>query len=239
MKLFFGSDIIEFYCYEEMYDVVPKPAPAFKYIPEWFKKINPVAESSRDHFGCFTSTAKKCLPLLDAMSLGFVIPLATDVNIRTSNDGKHIEGSSGPFFNCINFHPLDQLGGKTSPTYPGPAVKFINPWFIKTAPGYSCLITSPINHFEPRFTCLSGVVDTDLYPRCINFPAVWNIRGFDGRVEAGTPLVTVIPIRRKDMVRETNVRKITEKEKNADKLMEKKQLTRIGTYTVEQRVPKR
>ena len=239
MKLFFGNDIIEFYCQEELFDIVHKPIPAYKFIPEWFKKINPTTPNLRDQVGCFSATAKKCLPLLDAMSLGFIIPLAVDVNIRTSDDGKMIEGSSGPVFRAIDFHPLEQLGGKTSPSYPSPAVKFINPWFIKTAPGYSVLITPCINHFEPRFTCLSGVVDTDIYPRTINFPSVWHLKGFDDRVPAGTPLVTVIPIRRKDMVRDAKVRKITKKEKEADSIMERKQLARIGTYTVEQRVPKK
>jgi hypothetical protein len=239
MKLFFGNDLIEFYCLPEFWDVIPKPQPAFKVIPDWFKKLSNTVPGSRDHFGSESFSAKKCMPLLDVMSLGFVIPLFGDTNIRVSKDGKFIEAGPNSLAKVIDFHDIGQLGGSSSPTYPGPAVKFINHWFIKTAPGYSCLFVPPMNNFETRFTCLSGLVDTDIYPREINFPAVWHAKDYDDKLTAGTPIVTVIPIIRKDMVREAKVRQITEKENYNNSIMERKQASRASVYTNEMRVPKK
>lgn len=238
MKLFFKNELIEFYCEPALFGVIPEPVPAYKIMPEWFKKI-PVDIDARDMFGVRSLTAKKCMPLLDVMSMGFIIPLFGDVNLRVNKDGKLYEAGSNSLGNPIEFHPVDQLGGASSPTYPGPAIKFINKWVIKTAPGYSTLFMPPVNRLEPRFTCLSGLVDTDKYPKEVNFPAIWHMKDFDGKLEAGTPLVTVIPIRRKDLPRSAPIRKMTEKEFNDIDLIRKIQSSRTGYYTNELREPKK
>ena len=239
MKLFFGNDLIEFYCMPEFWDIIPKPLPAFKAIPDWFKKLSNTTPATKDHFGSDSFTAKKCMPLLDVMSLGFIIPLFGDTNIRVSADGKHIDAGNGGLGRVIDFHNNYQLGGKASPTYPGPAIKFVNHWYIKTAPGYSCLFVPPMNSFETRFTCLSGLVDTDKYPREINFPAVWHAKGYDDRLSAGTPIITVIPIKRKDMTREAKIRQASQKEMHENWLMERKQQSRVSVYTDEIRESKK
>jgi len=237
---FFKSDIIEFYCLEEDFGIIPEPYAAFKNMPEWFKKIPPIMDSKhRDVFGGFGFTAKKCIPLVDAMSVGFIIPSFGDVNIRSNRDGSLIEASENPYGRVIEFHTKEQLGGKTSPTYPGNAIKFINRWLIKTAPGYSTLFIPPINRIEPRFTCLGGLVDTDNYPRPVNFPAIWHLKDYDDIVPAGTPLVTCIPIRREDMPRDAKVRVMTEKEKLAETKVRRQQDSRRSVYTNEIRVDKK
>jgi hypothetical protein len=237
---FFKSDIIEFYCSVEDFNVIPEPYPAFKNMPDWFKKIpTTMGAKHRDHFGAHGQTAKKCMPLVDAMSVGFIIPLFGDVNIRTNSDGSLIDASTNPYGRVVEFHGKEQLGGKTSPTYPGDAIKFVNRWFIKTAPGYSTLFIPPINHIEPRFTCLGGLVDTDKYPRPINFPAIWHLKDYDDILPAGTPLVTCIPIRRSDMPRESIVRKMTDKELLDNDNVKKKQDSRRSVYTNELREPKK
>jgi hypothetical protein len=209
----FKNDLIEFYTTDEKFDVIPKPVPSFKMMPEWFKKVSPQPMGGRDHAGAHAMSAKKCMPLVDAMSAGFIIPLFADVNIRTNKDGSLLEvGAATAFGDVIQFHPKEQLGGKASPTYPGDAIKFINHWVIKTAPGYSTLFIPPINHIESRFTCLSGLVDTDSYAKEVNFPAIWHAKDYDGLVYAGTPLVTVIPVKRSDLEQEAVVRKMTKKE---------------------------
>ena len=240
MKLFFKNDIIEFYCEPQYYNVIPEPIPAYKEFPDWYKKLKPIMEGkARDHFGGKSFSAKKCIPLLDVMSMGFIIPLFADVNVRTNRDGSLIEVSTPPIGKVIDFHDKNQLGGTNSPTYPGPAVKFINKWVVKTAPGYSTLFTPPFNRIEPRFTCLSGLVDTDKYPKEVNFPAIWHIKDFDDIVEAGTPLVTVIPIKRKDLPRKAPVRAISEKEKKDIDNIRMRQDSRRGVYTNELREPRK
>lgn len=236
----FKTELIEFYCDKDKFDVIPKPVPAIKLIPEWFKKIQPNIKSSRDNFGGYAMTAKKCMPLLDAMSVGYIIPLFGDVNVRTNKDNSLFDvGCSSPFGDIIQFHNIEQLGGKTSPTYPGHAIKFINHWIIKTAPGYSTLFIPPINHIEPRFTCLSGLVDTDKYPKEVNFPAIWHEKEYDGVLSAGTPLVTVIPVKRKDLKHLAVPRVITDSEKKFVNTTKLKQDTRNHVYTNELREPRK
>jgi len=240
----FKSDIIEFYCEVGDFGIIPEPYPAFKNIPEWFKKIPNVVPSKdrtkdRDQFGAKAHTAKKCMPLVDAMSVGFIIPLFGDVNIRTNKEGSLIEATNGPYHPVVSFHSKEQLGGKTSPSYPADAIKFINKWYVKTAPGYSTLFIPPINCFDPRFTCLGGLVDTDSYPRIINFPAIWHLKDYDDVVSAGTPLVTCIPIKRSDMVRQAPVRVQTEKEKINEEKVKRQQDSRRSVYTNEIRVNKK
>ena len=49
--------------------------------------------------------------------------------------------------------------------------KWVNPYVIKTPPGYSVLITQPF-HRESVFTILPGIVDTDKYKSQVHFPFV-------------------------------------------------------------------
>ncbi len=248
MKLFsfLKTEVIEFLCLEEDVGVIPGPVPASKMIPDWYKKI-PTHQESRDHFGGKALTAKKCLPMIDAMTLGFIIPLYGDVNITTNKDCSVIGVGTAPgnesAFNpygghIVDFHSLDQVGNKTSPSYPGKPLKFINRWVIKTAPGWSVLITPVLNSFEKRFTILSAVVDTDKYIKEINFPAVWNIPNFDEVLPAGTPLVTVIPFKRADMPTKAVTRSMTEKELVERERIRKSQMSRNHYYTQELREPR-
>lgn len=234
LKLFFKTPLIEFYCDPKFFGVIPEPVPAYKMMPDWFKKI-PTSISARDQMGAKAMTAKKCIPMLDVMSMGFIIPLFADVNIRTNKDGSLIEAGHNPLDAVINFHDMQQLGGKTSPSFPGPAIKFINKWVIKTAPGYSTMFIPPLNVIEPRFTCFSGLVDTDKYPKEVNFPGIWHIKDHDDILPAGTPLVTCIPIKRSDMPRSANVRKMTEKEARDIEKIHLKQVSRRNVYTHELR----
>lgn len=237
MKLisFFKTPIIEFLCEEKDFDVIPEPVPAFKMIPDWFKSIKNNT-NGRDQFGGKGMTAKKCIPMLDAMSLGFIIPLWGDVNVRTNVDNTLIEVSPNPLGPVIDFHSSEQLGGeKNILTGKASAIKFINRWIVKTAPGYSTLFVPAINQVEKRFTLLSGLVDTDTYPKTVNFPGSWNIGNYDNIVSAGTPLMTCIPIRRKDMVRESIPRLMTKEEEKKMSIINRRQQSRRHVYTDELR----
>ncbi|MFZ6813533.1 DUF6065 family protein [Undibacterium sp. Rencai35W] len=239
LSLFFKSDLMEFYCDPELFGVIPEPVPAIKMVPDWFKKIRPTSNSGRDQFGSHGATAKKCMPLVDAMGVGFIIPLWGDTNVRTNGDGSLIEVGGNPLGPIIEFHNKEQLGGKSSPTYPGPAIKFINHWVIKTAPGYSTLFMPPLNHIDPRFTCLSGLVDTDKYPKEVNFPAIWHAKNHDAMLSAGTPLVTCIPMRRKDLRGNCKPRAKTQRESAEIEQLKMKQQSRMGVYTNELREPRK
>jgi hypothetical protein len=216
MKLFsvFKTPLIEFLCESRYFGVAPEPEPAVKNIPEWFKRIPPHSKTTRDDRNKPGMTAKKCLPMIDAMSIGFTISLPIEQHIRTNADCSIIDvGPTSTLFDkVLEFHSLEQVGGSSSPFGKIPPIKFINPWVVKTPPGWSTLFVPPINSFEDRFVCLSGLVDTDRYPKHVNFPAKWLKPNFDDVLAAGTPLVTAIPIKRSDMNPKFRVGELTEKD---------------------------
>jgi hypothetical protein len=236
---FWEQDVIQFYTVPELYGVIPEPKSANKFLPDWFKRLPPIAHNmDRDHFGEKPPTAKKCMPLLDSMSLGYIIPLAGDTHIKTNEDCSVIEAHNPPGVKTCEFHDVRQVGEQTAPGFPANPLKWINHWIIETAPGWSTLFIPPTNHFNPHFTCLSGLVDTDKYPKEVNFPAIWHTKSFDGSIYAGTPLVQVIPIRRDTLPKKAIARQATQKEIQRIIKMQKIQATRNHYYTNELREKK-
>ena len=234
-NIFKKKPIIEFYCHPNFEGIIPEPKPASKFIPEWYKSIPPTLDT-KDHQNRPNLTAKKCLPMIDAMTAGYVISLAGDLGLKSSEDCNTIEVFNPPEIRLAEFHSLDQLGPK-APGMPAPPVKFINPWIIKTAPGWSTLIIPLVNSSleNPNFTCLGGLVDTDRYAKEINFPAIWHTPNFDDYIPAGTPLVVVIPVKRDAITNSSLVRSMTKKEFTNIEEIRKKQVSRVHVYTQELR----
>jgi hypothetical protein len=237
------SDIIEFYCHEEIFGSIPEPKPAQKNLPEWFRDLSPISSHDEfDHFGNPVMSAKKCLPLLDAMSMGFTIPLPGEIRVRSNHDCSQIEVTNPPNFIVAEFHKSNQVGGKNKlKPKQGDPIKFINRWVIKTAPGWSTLFIPPMNVFNSPFTCLSGLVDTDKYPKEVNFPAIWNIPNANINIRAGTPLVTAIPINRevfKVFKKTPKIKSMANKEFKVIDKIQKAQSIRNHVYTEELRVKK-
>lgn len=234
LRSLFKTPFVEFLADERYVDIVPPPRPAGKDMPEWFKSIPAYSDRSRDSNGRPSMNAKKCLPMLDAMTLGFTIPIPIDLHVRSNADCSIVDvgPTSTVFDKAAEYHSAEQVGGR-SKTFPHDPLKFINPWVIKTPPGWSTLFIPPINSFEDRFICLGGLVDTDRYPKQVNFPARWVKPNYDGTIVAGTPLVTAIPIKRANVGH--TVRLLTQKERKDIDVIARKQLSRSHVYTKELR----
>ncbi len=86
---------------------------------------------------------------------------------------------------------------------------------------------------------MGGLVDTDKYPKEVNFPAAWLVPDYDDAIPAGTPLITVIPIKRDSFNnRKANVRKMSQKEMKQISKISTIQNNRSHHYTYELRVKK-
>lgn len=177
------------------------PRPASSYTPSWYKNMESYVGGQRkpDGNGSTTSTIKRCMPVFDAISSGYIIPTYTDLYVspQKDEDGKFLKTWyewSG--LEPIHWHPIVQ-----APEHPNrnghelAYPKWMNPWSIKTPKGYSCLFVQPF-HRESEFTILPGVVDTDTYTAPVNLPFVLNSMDFDGIIPAGSPMVQVIPFKR-------------------------------------------
>jgi hypothetical protein len=174
-------------------EYAPKPATAS--VPDWYKNLESYVgeEKKPNGNGNTSATIKRCMPVFDAITNGYILYTYTDVWISQKDEMPWYEW---PSFGPIEFHPVEQAPNHPNrnghqASYP----KWINPWSIQTPPGYSTLFVQPF-HRESVFTILPGVVDTDQYNAPVNFPFVLNDIKYEGLIPAGTPMAQVIPFKR-------------------------------------------
>lgn len=183
-------------------DKVHPPVPARAVLPDWFTRMSAYLEGRKIYDvndDRPRMSVRACPGIGDLMGLGWVIPAWTDYALDLSADGEEFTWQvPNPRFS-LKTHPAEQLAGMPLDDDVLPlAVKLVNPWYVRTPPGWSCLVVAPFYHPEPRFTVLPGVVDTDTYHGC-NVNTLW--KRFTGSVvlEAATPLVQLIPFRRQEL----------------------------------------
>lgn len=183
--------------YEGVFD---PPIPASQVLPGWYKRQSLYTDGDQrinDRTGDANHTVKACMPALDAMCAGYIIPLPQEVRIVAENGlvnslwpSEIINQISSHGIGQVNELPIDESVWEPAP------LKFVNPWIIKTPPGYSTLFTTPMWQEDLPFYCFPGVVDTDHYNFSpVNFPFLIR-RGFSGIIECGTPMIQAIPFKR-------------------------------------------
>jgi hypothetical protein len=161
-----------------------RPAPASRFVPDWYRTMPGVMDG--------VETVKKCIPVLDSLTLGYMIPLTADVMYEP--ESKQILSNAS--FKINSDHMAVQTQDVVVPEEFDPQPhKWINSWHIKTPKGYSTLFIHPLNRLDLPFHSFSGVVDTDKHPIIINFPFVIR-KDFSGIIPAGTPMIQAIPFKR-------------------------------------------
>ncbi|MDX2233086.1 MAG: hypothetical protein NW200_01190 [Hyphomonadaceae bacterium] len=202
-----GAPRIDFICEERDKGVIAEPRPARAAMPDWYRRLAPL-----DHDAVSTAnnglTIKRCMPFVDALKLGWILPVCATVRLEISEGGARLDAGWDFDRPMVTFHNREQVAGH--PRLPRPPAKLHNYWTVRTPKGWSCLFTPLLNRADGVIEIVSGVVDTDRYPAHIHFP--FFATGADGRytLEKGMPLVQVIPFRR-DAVRAV-VRAETESE---------------------------
>lgn len=188
-------------------DFFPKPASNF--IPNWYKKTPSYMTGKKipNPDGSTPSTIKRCMPVFDAINVGYIIPTYVDLYVSREegvvtflDETKEQIKLNAPKYDTPEYKFIEMHMHAQAEFYPRgteyiPYPKFINPWSIQTPPGTSCLFVTPSHHDLP-FTILPGIVDTDMYHTQVNFPFVLNDINFEGIIPAGTPMVQVVPFRR-------------------------------------------
>lgn len=193
---------------DKQYYVVP----AIKEIPEWYKKTNSYYGDGKFKVvnGNSNQTIKKCMPVFDAISAGYIIKTYVDIFVSQQNGSTLFQW---PYFGRpIEFHSPNQAENHPI-NNDGPIPKWENPWKIETKSGYSCLFISPMHRDNSIFTIFPGVVDTDKFGLPVSFPFVLNDKSWEGLIPAGTPLAQVIPFKRDSFEMEIST-KVDEKERN-------------------------
>jgi hypothetical protein len=205
---------------------IEHPKPALKLVPDWYKNTDSYINKEKKPLGdaSTSATIKRCMPVLDAITAGYIIESPADVWVSLRDGEQWFEWSD---FGLISFHPIEQAPehpARKSFSYP----KWINPWSIKTPKGYSAMFVQPM-HRESIFTILPGIVDTDQYTPPVNFPFVINDPAFEGLIPKGTPIAQVIPFKRDSWNMEIGNKKDFDSQNKVSKKLQSKFFDRYKT----------
>ena len=158
--------------------------------PDWWKEVESTEGSVR-----------RCAGTADFISLGFSIPMWANITFRLSPNKRQWESS----FDIAGDHPFGVEGFSFDQTGPIPVtkvrevqranyVKIINPWVIKTAPGWSSMYLPPSYEPDKNWTILPAVVNTDYYHHA---HMVLNVLAEDGfTIPVGQIMQHIIPFER-------------------------------------------
>ena len=201
------GQVIEFLCDPALEGRIPVPERAIRFAPEWFKRLDREM-GMPDAQGMPGMTVKACLPVTDALSLGFIIPLPFDIMLRVPEDRVSIQFGWAPDvpFQPVEQHHPGQIGAPEPPFERAMPLKFINPWRVRVPAGYSVLFAPPFSRPDLPFTCFGGLVDCDRFDTTINFPFLWTGDPGEHFLPAGTPMVQAVPIQRSAMLRQSQAR---------------------------------
>jgi hypothetical protein len=206
---------IEFFTdHEELLEF--PPIPARKALPEWFKQMSPSIElppgTSRFPFGIskalklsnVNATIRRCPGIISYFSEGYLVPLWSDflVQIRGKTvycAGSNELGKASPHSKEMQYNTMP-----LPDDYLEDSVKFLNPWKVRTPPGWSVLVSQPFYHFEQRFTALTGVIDSDVYHH-LHVNTFFRKGDRDHQLKMGMPFLHVMPFERKDLELEVRV----------------------------------
>lgn len=191
--------------------VVPRPMPAGKYVPDWWKKIPAFKNGGSPDLNSgseFTlePSVKMCVPFADTFRFGYIQVTWADIYIKPhefNEDDFEFYTADGPQM----FDVRDNLQiphAKSNSTYYPIELEWKTQWVPKLPRGYSALLIHPLNREDLPFTTLSGVVDADKYHHDAdgNHPFYLK-KGFSGIIPAGTPMYQIVPFKREDWESET------------------------------------
>lgn len=196
-------------------DVLPKPRPASKFIPDWYKKmpkhckaenVPPTLQNEFLDDLVGVGTMKSCLPARDYLTGGYIIPSWSDyMFIKDKQEGfinvgmpLQPEDDVANYVGC-GTHGEEQVRGSWIADLcdvEGKILKLESPWQIKTPKGYSTLFFSPHYH-KCDVKIFPAIVDTDMHHE-VNFP--FELVNPDKRthLKYGDPVIQALPFKRDD-----------------------------------------
>ena len=175
------------------------PRPASEYVPQWYKDakayLHPSGQQKLTDDGSAYVSVKKCMPVFDMMTSGYIMTTPYDIYIRQTPDGPYFQWGE---MEAVAFQSMNQTQNHPYFRDINYAVRILHPWSIKTPKGWSIMVMEPQHHEPGPIICSSGIVDTDKYPQPFNLFLKLRDPNFEGVIEAGTPLVQIIPFKREE-----------------------------------------
>lgn len=179
--------------------VLQKPKPASEYVPQWYKNaksyISEDGKKSPSMTGDPYITVKRCMPLWDMMTAGYIIETPYDIYVRQTADGPFWQWGE---MQAIAFQTMEQTQNHPNFRDINYAVRILHPWSIKTPKGWSILIMQPTHREDSPLSILPGIVDTDNFSLPFNMFIKLTDSTFEGMIPAGTPFAQIIPFKREN-----------------------------------------
>src|SRR4051812_22567241 len=102
--------LIEFHCPAHLLGRVPHPIAAGLCVPQWMRTI-PTHVPTDTQSAEPTPTVKNCMPFLEAMTLGYIIPLPADMTFTMEATELRVDVAdiTGSDVQLVDVHNGDQL----------------------------------------------------------------------------------------------------------------------------------
>lgn len=183
-------------------EFAPIPVLASKILPEWYKNQPGIVKNDRGlKSGVINSTVKKCMPVFDLLSAGYVIVAPCDIHIDATDPEKlsysvplTMKQFQSDMFATHAPEQYDHYPVDTS-KYHKTLLRVMPFWSISTPEGYSTLFAQPFHREDTGLFAMSAIVDTDKFISEGHLSFLVK-KGFDGIIKQGTPLVQLVPFKR-------------------------------------------
>lgn len=181
-------------------DRLEMPQPMRTVVPDWYKKSPRFIEDKQPRVieterGLRVNHAMKlCVPFFDAMIAGYTAVLWQDIEVVRTPEGPHFNWLTDP-------QPITERSDHGMELLPTPAghwrnkFVWISPYSLQTPPGYSVLVTHPLNRHDLPFITLSGIHDSDSLMPHGHLPFYLR-EDFEGIIPKGTPIYQIFPFKR-------------------------------------------
>ncbi len=177
------------------------PEPGVRHVPEWYRALARHDKSNdektlhpENHIGtdgAIVST-KMCPPFFDAITAGYMYVLEDDLHVDIDDNGKPILWWENELM-LIDKRPYNDIPIPEGyhPVHYGWRMQ----WYYETPPGYSILVTHPMNRNDLPFLTASGIIESDIWGLPV-FTTFFLKRNFRGVIPKGTPIFQIIPFKR-------------------------------------------
>lgn len=194
---------VEFWTTVPYIKTTPEPVSAVDNLPDWWKD-RPLYQKTDDLYKLSVTNVngadsaaisiKHCMPFFDAITAGYHYLLPVDVHIKKTDDPNVPEitwDEDGP-------RPIEMRGHLEIPVpsgcYP---IHFLwdMRWGTKLPDGWSLMITHPIDRYDLPFFTMTAIQDSDRWFSG-NVVTFFLRKDFEGTIKKGTPIMSMIPIKR-------------------------------------------
>jgi len=196
-------NVIKFYPFNEgTLEFTPMPRPASKFLPSWYKKTPSLVnnEDALKH-GHANTTVKKCMPIFDIITAGYILSAPCDIYLDATNPEKlswsiptTLISFQGDMFASHSREQYSEMP-MDKDKYHKDLLRIFPFWAAETGKGYSTIFMQPQYSDPTPLVAMQAIVDTDSFVSDGHLSFLVE-KNFKGVIKQGTPLVQLIPFKR-------------------------------------------